>query len=86
MIDAGPLTQEDADEYRIELDDTSLNGACIQGGPLEGVTLKMSNHDALELAAQLLIGAVYNASDSDFRETAWKQLLAQRLRSARRPA
>ena len=84
MIDAGPLTHEDADEYRITLDDISAWAQAITTSSRAddhpgSVTLTMTNHDALELAAQLLIGAVYNASDADYRYTAWQQLLAKRL-------
>lgn len=87
MIDAGKLTQEDADTYRIALGSeaqgaiyaTITDPALSCGVPADEVVLTMTNHDALELAAQLLIGAVYIASDSDWRIYAWQELLRQRL-------
>ncbi len=92
MIDASRLTQEDADEYRIDLVNTVINGsglvAIVNGEfgvtdeEVEEVQVTLTNQDALELAAQLLIGAVYNASDADWRALAWQQLLRKRIREA----
>jgi len=93
MIDAGPLTQEDADEYRIEVDNLVENTSALYGTlddgtvvRLQSVEMHMTNGDAQELAAQLLIGSVYGASDSDWRDHFWTRLLKQRIRSARKVA
>ena len=90
MIDMGPLTQEDADEYRIEIDNMVENTSALYGTlddgtvvRLQSVEMHMTNHDAQELAAQLLIGSVYCASDSDWRSHFWRELLGKRIRSAK---